>query len=82
MVPIFEGGRVWLPNDLFYMDEKNLQRNLISDIIEQEFLLFPFAPHDDFMDAMSMIFDVDPIFPQIGQTHTGGVNWGGSVFDI
>lgn len=82
MVPIFEGGRVWLPNDLFYMDEKNLQRNLISDIIEQEFLLFPFAPHDDFMDAMSMIFDVDPIFPQIGQTHTAGVNWGGSVFDI
>lgn len=86
LVPLFESGQVWLPNDLFYLDENNLQRNLISDMIEQEYLLFPFAPHDDFMDAMSMIFDVDPVFPRIGSVNTSsGLDWGReevSVFDI
>lgn len=64
LIPEFEQGRIWLPDDIFYKSDKGLLRNFIGDMIEQEFLFFPFAPHDDFLDAMSMIFDMNPIYPK------------------
>lgn len=67
LVPLFEKRQIWLPNDIWYKDYKGLPRNFISDIVEQEFLLFPFAPHDDFLDAMSMLLDMDAIFPKMGE---------------
>ncbi len=65
LLPLFETGRIWLPNDIYYKDAKSLPRNFMSDIVEQEMVTFPFAPHDDFLDAMSMIFDINPVFPKI-----------------
>lgn len=65
LVPLFEEGKIWMPSDLFYKDHNGLSRNFINDIVEQEILLFPFAPHDDFMDAMSMLLDMNPIFPKM-----------------
>lgn len=68
LIPLMERGQVWLPNDIWYQDEKGLQKNFMNDIVEQEFLYFPFAPHDDFLDAMSMLLDINPIFPEM-QSH-------------
>jgi predicted phage terminase large subunit-like protein len=58
--------QVWMPNDIFIKNDKGLPINFISDIVEKEMLLFPYAAHDDFLDAMSMIFDMNPIFPSLG----------------
>lgn len=86
LIPIIERGQVWLPNDIFYTDHKGLPRNFMSDIVEEELLLFPFAPHDDFLDAMAMLIDMNPIFPKMGSTETtSGLEWGYgeiSVLDI
>lgn len=86
LIPLMEQGRVWLVNDLHYTDYKGLPRNFMSDIVEQEMLLFPFAPHDDFLDAMSMLLDMNPIFPKLGSVETSdGLSWGPqeiSVLDI
>ena len=41
LVPIMERGQMWLANDLIYTDHKGLPRNFISDIVEEEILLFP-----------------------------------------
>ena len=84
LIPMFEQGRIWLPNDLYYKDYKGLPRNFINDIVEEEFLLFPFAPHDDFIDAMSLLLYMNPIFPKVTQTsHINNYgNYNMSVLDI
>jgi len=66
LIAPMQSGQIWLPNDIFYKDARGLPVNFISVIIEQEMLLFPFAAHDDFLDAMSMLFDINPIFPSLG----------------
>lgn len=65
LIPLMEQGQIWLPNDIWVQDENGKQRNFMDDIVEQEFLFFPFAPHDDFLDAMSMLLDMNPIFPKM-----------------
>jgi len=86
LIPDMERGRWWLPNDIYYKDYKGLPRNFMSDIVEEEFLLFPFAPHDDFLEDLSFIYDMAPIFPKVGTVDvTDGLDWGRnevSVFDI
>ena len=86
LIPFMELGQVWLPNDIYIKDHKGLPRNFMSDIVEQEMLLFPFAAHDDFIDAMAMLFDMNPIFPKLGsQRVSSGMYYGSqetSVLDI
>lgn len=84
LIPLIEQGRVWLPNDIYYKDSQGLPRNFYSDIVEEEFLLFPFAPHDDFLDAMAMIFDMNPVFPKVneGFSSIDGIDWGRSAQEI
>lgn len=64
LVSIMADERMWLPNDIYIKDDKGLSKPFINDIIQEEMLLFPYAPHDDFIDAMAMIFDMNPIFPK------------------
>ncbi len=80
LIPLIEQGRIWLPNDIFYKDHKGLPRNFMNDIVEQEFLLFPFAPHDDFIDAMSLLLYMNPIFPRA--TNHSPINSYGSYGDV
>lgn len=83
LVPPMEQGRIWLPSDLYYKNHKGLPVNFMSDIVEQEMLLFPFAAHDDFLDAMSMIFDVGAIFPKSGNIERKvNYDWGRSEVSV
>lgn len=43
----------------FRMDE-NGERYGINQSFLSEFLVYPFAKHDDFLDAMSRVYDMDP----------------------
>jgi hypothetical protein len=85
LIPVMERRQFWLPNDMYYTNAKGLPANLMHDIVAEEFLLFPFGKHDDFIDAMSMIFDMSAIFPSIGEVETtDGLDWhySRSVFDL
>lgn len=75
LIPPMERGQVWLPNDLYTQNHKGQPVNFMADIVDQEMLLFPFAAHDDFIDAMSMIFDMNPVFPRAGhvKAHDGNL---------
>lgn len=48
-----------------YTDENNRIYDLVEYLIDSEFLLFPFAPHEDFLDAMSRIYDIELAPPQM-----------------
>lgn len=86
LIPIMEQQRIWLPNNLFFKNSKGLQENLMNVIVEQEILLFPYATHDDFLDAMAMIMDMQPIFPSLNSVEVhSGLDWGTqevSVLDL
>lgn len=86
LIPIAERGQMWLPNNLFYKNNKGLPENFINVIVEQEILLFPFATHDDFLDAMAMLIDMNPIFPRVDSVDVhDGLDWQSqdmSVFDL
>lgn len=67
LIPVMERKQIWLPNDLLYTDSQGLPASLMHVIVAEEFLVFPFGRHDDFIDAMSMIFDMDATFPSMGE---------------
>ena len=76
MVPWFEQGRVFLPHHLQLEDG----RDLVQEFINEEYLFFPFSPHDDMMDCMSRIEDVDFITSRPITIPEDGV--GGEVADL
>lgn len=50
--PVFENGNFYLPRELTY-----LGRDLIQDFLNQEYSVFPYAVHDDMLDAISRVMD-------------------------
>lgn len=83
LVPLMEAGQYWLPNDMYIKNAKGLLENFINGIVEEEMLLFPYAKHDDFLDAMAMLFDIPHSFPKLGNVSvTDGLNWGDESYSV
>lgn len=61
--PLFEQGRVYLPEAIYRTGEDGVSRNLVTEIIETELLPFPTGKHDDAIDMIARIFDFPPVWP-------------------
>lgn len=59
LVPIFEQGRFWLPETLVRENYEGKNIDIIKTFVEEEYIPFPVAGHDDFFDMMSRIVDDD-----------------------
>lgn len=72
LIPIFERGRMWMPETLAYTNLEGKQRDLIHDFIEAEYLAFPVGRHDDMLDALARIAEptLDTPWP-----HKRNHNW-------
>ena len=58
-IPLFEQGRFWLPRRLLYVDRERRSRDLINEFVHDEYLAFPVAEHDDMLDCLARIMEVD-----------------------
>lgn len=64
LVPLVSEGRFYLPDAIFRTTYEGRLENQIEVLIEQEFLAWPVPAHDDGLDAIARMFDLDMfVFP-------------------
>jgi len=64
LIPLFEQGRIFFPKRLLKTDERNIKRDIVREFIDDEYLAFPVGVHDDMLDCLARIFDIDTSFPK------------------
>ncbi len=57
LLPLFEQERVYLPDSCWKTNYENKTVNLVDSFINEEYLNFPVAVHDDMLDALARITD-------------------------
>jgi predicted phage terminase large subunit-like protein len=57
LIPLFEQSRIYIPDKLIRVNREGMQQDLTQVFIRDEYLAFPFAAHDDMLDALSRIVD-------------------------
>jgi len=57
LIPIFEQGRFYLPTQLYFVSHDGKSHDLVHEFIQEEYLSFPVAWHDDMLDCMARIVD-------------------------
>lgn len=68
LMPIFAAGRFYMPHRLMYTQYDGKTLDLIHALIEEEFVAWPVPVHDDGLDVIARIFDVDLPWPRIPQS--------------
>ena len=63
LIPLFEANRVYLPLTLHKTSHNGEIRDLVQDFIEQEYAAFPVGKHDDMMDCLARLIDLNYQFP-------------------
>lgn len=58
LIPVCSEGRWWMPDAIMRTNSEGKLEELISVLIEQEFLAWPVPVHDDGLDVFSRVFDV------------------------
>jgi predicted phage terminase large subunit-like protein len=59
LLPLFEAGRIWLPESKYVTDWQRVPSDLVQAFIEEEYMAFPVGLHDDMLDALSRIAEPD-----------------------
>ena len=59
LIPLFEQGKVYLPDVCWHTDCEGQKKDLTKAFINEEYLPFPVAHHDDMLDGLSRIVDLD-----------------------
>ncbi len=59
LLPLFEQGRIFLPQSLHVADYEKNVRDLVHDFIEEEYVAFPASGHKDMLDSLSRIAEPD-----------------------
>jgi len=59
LLPLFEQGRIYLPDTRFRTLYDKTTVNLIDAFVEEEYVAFPVPHHDDMLDCLARIDDPD-----------------------
>ena len=66
LIPLFEAGRIWLPESLHVTDWQKVPVDNVRAFVEEEYMAFPVGLHDDMLDALARIAEPDLklVFPK------------------
>ena len=64
LVPVFEQGRMYFPHQIIKKRQDNTACDLVDVFKRLEYQPFPVAEHDDMLDCLSRILDLDAAFPR------------------
>lgn len=69
LIPIFEQGRLFLPDMCWRVNYEGQQQDLSKIFIDEEYMAFPVATHDDMLDGLARIVDgnLGAAFPRTGR---------------
>lgn len=59
LIPIYEQGRFFMPERLYFTDYQGEAKDYVSIFIENEYKTFPVSTHDDMMDCRARILEAD-----------------------
>lgn len=63
LIPYFFDKKIFLPKVLYKSNYENKMIDIIDEFIHQEYVTFPVGLHDDMLDALSRICDIQIIYP-------------------
>lgn len=64
LIPVAADGRLWLPDSILRTNAEGKLEELVAITVEQEFLAWPVPAHDDVVDAIARVFDIESMsFP-------------------
>ena len=64
MVPDFESGKVWLPESgIVRTDYEGNSVDIVRAFVQDEYEAFPVCAHDDQLDCLARIHDIDIVYP-------------------
>lgn len=71
LIPMASEGRLWLPEVCMKTQYDGRVVDISRVLVEEELMPWPVPPHDDMVDCMSRIFDVDVPWPRGVDTEVG-----------
>ena len=69
LIPLFEGHRIYFPETLYKTIYDGRTIDLIEQFLNEEFDAFPVSVHDDMLDCLARIIDIElgTVFPLIDE---------------
>lgn len=64
LIPLFEQGRIRFLKNILFVDYENKAHNFTDVFRDEEYLMFPVSTHDDMLDCLARILDIDAEFPE------------------
>jgi len=62
---LFRKKEFFIPREMHYIDITDVERELIAEFINEEYTRYPAnKSHDDMLDCMAMVQNVDVVFPE------------------
>lgn len=72
LVPIYEQSRFWMPKQLGFVNFEGRRVDYVRAFVDDEYLAFPVAGHDDMLDCRARILDpvLGATFPKLSKPQT------------
>jgi predicted phage terminase large subunit-like protein len=57
--PLFREGRIWFCKDAWHYNWEGQREDMLTSFIREEYNAYPFSAHDDALDSLSRIADIE-----------------------